>query len=195
VVGTPSYMSPEQIRTGLVDGRSDLFSAGLIVYELVAGAKAYQADNVASLLYKIAHEEPAFGRLPAGPQWQTLRKVVARALARQPDERYPDAHAMSIDLARALEELGGPAPVAPAWDSVLVPPAAAAAGPASPSPPVPPSVEGSRRLALAALAIVVAALIAGAGLFISTRPRTGGERPLAGSPLPVPTATAAAAPL
>ena len=45
VVGTPNYMSPEQVRTGLVDGRSDLFSAGLILYELVTGEKAYRATT------------------------------------------------------------------------------------------------------------------------------------------------------
>ncbi len=195
VVGTPSYMSPEQVRTGLVDGRSDLFSVGLILYELVTGEKAYQADNVASLLYKIAHEEPALERLPTGPQWQGLRKLVARALARQPDERYPDAHAMSVDLARALEDLGGPAPGAPAWDSLLVPPAPAAAVPAPASPPAPSPVEASRRPALVALAVAVAALIAGAGFFISTRPHAAGERPPAGSATPVPTATAEAEPV
>jgi serine/threonine-protein kinase len=194
MVGTPSYMSPEQVRTGLVDGRSDLFSAGLILYELVTGEKAYQADNVASLLYRIAHEDPALGQLPAGPEWQGVRKVVTRALARERDERYPDAHAMSIDLARALEDLGGPAPGAPAWDSLLVPPAPAAAVPAPAPPPALSPVEASRRPALVALAVAVAALIAGAGFFISTRPRAGGERPPAGSATPVPTATAAAAP-
>ena len=192
MVGTPNYMSPEQVRTGLVDGRSDLFSAGLILYELVTGEKAYQADNVASLLYMIAHEEPALGRLPAGPQWQGLRNVVARALARQPDERYPDAHAMSTDLARALDDLGGPAPGAPAWDSMRAPRAATPPAPAPAAPPAPAPVETSRRVALAALAVAVAALIAGAGFFLSTRPRTGGEPP-AGGPTPAPTATAEAA--
>ena len=64
----------------LVDGRSDLFPVGIILFELATGEKAYRADNVVSLLYKIAHEEPPLVALPAAPQWERLRKVVARAL-------------------------------------------------------------------------------------------------------------------
>ena len=66
VVGTPNYMSPEQVRGGSVDGRSDVFSAGLILYELVTGEKAYRGDSVVALLYKIAHEDPDLSLLPRG---------------------------------------------------------------------------------------------------------------------------------
>jgi serine/threonine-protein kinase len=184
VVGTPNYMSPEQVRTGLVDGRSDLFSAGLILYELVTGEKVYQADNVVSLLYKIAHEDPSLARLPTGPQWQRLRTVVARALARQPDDRYRDAHAMSADLAGALEDLGGAAPAAPAVHDTPLP--------RIPAPP-PAPVEASRRLALAALAAAVAALIVGVGLFVKLRPPADGEREPAAGAAAAPSAVASPA--
>jgi len=107
VVGTPNYMSPEQVGAHHVDGRSDLFSAGLILYELVTGEKAYQAATLVAVLYKITHEEPDFRLLPRGGQWERLRAVLKRALARNPDERYPDAAAMATDLALALQELGG----------------------------------------------------------------------------------------
>jgi eukaryotic-like serine/threonine-protein kinase len=169
MVGTPNYMSPEQVRTGLVDGRSDLFSAGLILYELVTGEKVYRSDNVVSLLYKIAHEDPALAELPAGPQWERLRKVIARALARQPEDRYPDARAMSDDLARALEDFGGAAPGPPSWDEMVLVERTAAEPPAGP-PPVAPAAEPSRRLAFAALGAAVLALIVGAGLFVWLRP-------------------------
>lgn len=107
VVGTPSYMSPEQVRAGPIDGRSDLFSAGLILYELVTGQKAYRADSVVALLYKIAHEEPDLSLLPGAPEWRRLGHVLHRTLAREPDERYPNAKAMAAELSKALQDLGG----------------------------------------------------------------------------------------
>jgi serine/threonine-protein kinase len=107
VVGTPNYMSPEQVSAGEVDGRSDLFSAGLILYELVTGEKAYRGDTVVSLLYKIVHEQPDLGLIPKGPQWEKLNRVLARSLAKDPDGRYRDAHAMGAELAEALMDLGG----------------------------------------------------------------------------------------
>ena len=83
VVGTPNYMSPEQVAAGELDGRSDLFSAGLILYELVTGEKAFQADSLVSIMYKILHEAPDLGLIPDGRQWERLRAVLARALARK----------------------------------------------------------------------------------------------------------------
>jgi len=211
MVGTPNYMSPEQVRTGLVDGRSDLFSAGLILYELVTGEKVYRADNVVSLLYKIAHEEPALQDLPGGPQWRRLRSVVTRALARAPEDRYPDAHGMSEDLARALSDLGGPAAGAPAWHDAWLPPKPPAPGPrgasapgGAPPPVAAPAVGPSRRLALAVLAAAAAALMVGVGLFVSVRPPASpappGPEPAAapaepGRPVPpAPTAVPSAPP-
>jgi eukaryotic-like serine/threonine-protein kinase len=170
VVGTPNYMSPEQVRTGLVDGRSDLFSVGLILYELVTGEKVYRADNVVSLLYKIAHEEPPLAALPAGPQWEGLRKVVARALVREPEDRYPDARAMAADLGHALVDLGGSAHgVSTADHGVLIPraPEPTAALPVAARRPVPAApVESSRRMAWALLAAGTLALLGGLGLFL-----------------------------
>ncbi|PYQ11115.1 MAG: hypothetical protein DMF80_22565, partial [Acidobacteria bacterium] len=69
IVGTPNYMSPEQVRGDSLDGRSDLFSAGLILYELVTGEKAYQGDSVVALVYKIAHEDADLSLLPRGEKW------------------------------------------------------------------------------------------------------------------------------
>jgi serine/threonine protein kinase len=111
VVGTPNYMSPEQVRAGPLDGRSDLFSAGLILYELVTGEKAFRGDSVMALLYKIAHEDPDLSLIPSGPEWSRLRAVLEHSLARDADQRYFDADAMSADLAGALLELGG----SPEW--------------------------------------------------------------------------------
>jgi serine/threonine-protein kinase len=200
MVGTPNYMSPEQVRTGLVDGRSDLFSAGLILYEVIAGEKAYQADNIVSLLYKIAHEDPPLGSLPEGPQWARLRQVVARSLAREPDDRYPDARAMSVDLGQALVDLGGsPHGVVTAAHGLSIPeapvPPTAALPLARPAvaPPSEPraTVESSRRMAWALLAVAALALVGGLGLFLHLRAPE--EEPAAG-PSPIAPQRSAEAP-
>ncbi len=107
VIGTPNYMSPEQVRALELDGRSDLFSAGLILSELVTGEKAYRGDSIVALLFKIAHEDPNLSLIPGGPRWAPLRRVVERALQRDPANRYPDAASMGADLLLAWHELGG----------------------------------------------------------------------------------------
>ncbi len=107
VVGTPNYMSPEQVRAGELDGRSDLFSLGLMLYELVTGEKAFRADSFVALMYKIAHTDVDLSPIPRGHGWERVRTVLQRSLAREANERYPDARAMSAELATALRELGG----------------------------------------------------------------------------------------
>jgi eukaryotic-like serine/threonine-protein kinase len=107
LVGTPNYMSPEQVKARPVDGRSDLFSAALILYELVTGEKAYQGDSVVALVYKIAHEDPDLALIPRGPQWERLREVLGRGLAKDPEDRYATGVEMAADLALALQDLGG----------------------------------------------------------------------------------------
>jgi len=141
VVGTANYMSPEQASAGEIDGRSDLFSAGLILYELVTGEKAYKADSFVAMLYKIVHEPPDLSLIPGGGEWQRLRAVLARALARKADDRFPDARAMSADLAQALVDLGGTVDrAAPADQALLVRPRPAARI-AQPTPPSPPPAD------------------------------------------------------
>ena len=120
LVGTPNYMSPEQVGAGELDGRSDLFSVGLILYELLTGDKAVRADTVVAALYKILHETPDLSVLPGGPGWSEVRAVLERALARRREDRYASAPAMADDLGRALLALGGTLDLSMATDQLLI---------------------------------------------------------------------------
>jgi serine/threonine protein kinase/tetratricopeptide (TPR) repeat protein len=105
-IGTPDYMSPEQVKNSKVDGRSDLFGVGSILYELLAGRRPFRSDTVEATLHNIIHKEPNFGLIPAGAGRDALLPILKKSLAKDPDERYPDARAMSEDLWRALAEVG-----------------------------------------------------------------------------------------
>ena len=97
-MGTLNYMAPEQVRGERADQRSDVFSVGVVLYELLGGRKAFEGDSVASTLYKILQEAPEpLGKIdPALPP--ELAAIVERALAKLRDERYPDMSALRRDL-------------------------------------------------------------------------------------------------
>ncbi|MGE0455648.1 MAG: protein kinase [Vicinamibacteria bacterium] len=101
LVGTPDCMAPEQIEGGQADARSDIYTAGLLLYELLCGEKAFSSESLAGLLYKIVHEGPDLSRLPVGPGIGPLVPILARAVARDPAERYPDTASMAADIQRA----------------------------------------------------------------------------------------------
>jgi len=104
MVGTVHYMSPEQVRGKPLDGRSDVFSAGVILYELLAGERPFKGDDVTQILYKIVNEEPATPDLEAlGDIAPRLLEILAKALAKDPAARYPGASAFSEEL-RVLAE-------------------------------------------------------------------------------------------
>ena len=88
VIGTPNYMSPEQVSGDPVDGRSDQFSLAVIVYELLTGAKPFAARSIPATLYRIVHEDPPPMRtlLPGIPR--AVAEVVTRALAKDPADRF-----------------------------------------------------------------------------------------------------------
>src|SRR5947209_2420720 len=99
VLGTPNYMSPEQVRGRPLDGRSDLFSFGVILYEMVTGQKPFTGDNVTTIIYKIIHEEPIPPRELDANVHPGLNAVITKALAKHPDLRYQKGAALVRDLA------------------------------------------------------------------------------------------------
>jgi serine/threonine protein kinase len=209
VTGTPSYMSPEQVAGDEIDGRSDLFSVGLILFELVTGEKAIQAESIVSTLYKVLHEGPDLALLPQGTEWRRLRDVLARALARSREQRYPDARSMSAELLQALGDFGGvPDWTAPA-DQALVPqrrrPVAALGGSASPAalrppmrpPTVPSGPKAARRWRLAGAALAALATLAAGAWWLRSPgvgPATTQPSPLVPAPPSVDAAPASPSP-
>ena len=98
VLGTPSYMAPEQVMGNPVDGRADLFAAGVLLYELLVGKKPFIGDAPTAVVYQIMHVEPPpiRGLVPDLPE--AVEEIVTRALKKDPDERYARASDMAADL-------------------------------------------------------------------------------------------------
>ena len=102
IVGTPSYMSPEQVRGEKVDGLSDLFSVGCMLYELLTGRRPFDGENVMATLYQIANGTLQVD-LPPGPAFEPLLPVVRRATARKPENRFATAGEFAAALRACLE--------------------------------------------------------------------------------------------
>jgi serine/threonine protein kinase len=99
VVGSAGYMSPEQIEGQPVDGRSDVFSVGAVLFEMVAGRPPFDGDSVTAVMMKIVLDEPAPDLRTSAPDAPaSLAAVVRRALEKAPDDRYADAAEMAADL-------------------------------------------------------------------------------------------------
>jgi serine/threonine-protein kinase len=102
MVGTVHYMSPEQIRGLPLDGRSDIFSVGVILFELLSGQRPFGEGTATEVLYRIVHDPAAPLRGDLGPCGSEIQEIVARALAKDAEARQPGAGRLADDLARAL---------------------------------------------------------------------------------------------
>jgi serine/threonine-protein kinase len=98
VLGTPSFMSPEQMAGRRVDGKSDLYSLGVMLFQLLTGRLPHQADSMAKLMYQIANEPAADVRRLRPELPEALANVVALALEKRPEVRYADGRALAEDL-------------------------------------------------------------------------------------------------
>jgi serine/threonine-protein kinase len=146
IIGTPSYMSPEQVKGKPVDGRSDIFSLGVVLYELVTGEKPFPGTNVTTVIYKIVHEDPIPARELDSSVHPGLNSIIERALAKEPDDRYQSCRELIEELRnyRQLGVTGSATVVAPAPPRapVVEPPASRPAPEpprAAPPPPVAPA--------------------------------------------------------
>ena len=210
VIGTPNYMSPEQIQGREVDGRADQFSLAVIAYEMLTGEKPFFGDQLTTVLYKIVSESPTPPHhLNPTLSW-AAGMVLAKALAKEPADRYPSCTDFMSALVAALNTKKDWRPL-PHGASQNLPTAVVtprpglalvregpekAAPPPTVAPAVPPRVE--RRLAWGIAGAVVAGLAVGSLVFWAAQQWLGGEpprqvasapaegSPLAGTPRPSP---------
>jgi serine/threonine protein kinase len=218
VLGTPNYMSPEQALGDKVDGRSDLFSTGAVLYELLTGHKPFEADTTPSVLFQVVHKQPPPVRRWAPDLPASIVAVVNRALEKDLARRFGSAGDMRAALAIAREGLapGRPAPpplpAAPPQPSHSqrlapppLPPTAAPASRSSGPGSVPPARSHSERPGSSsgiasppARPTSIRPLLIGAGLAVLALISLAAglwlrERSAAPTPAPAPAATATAA--
>ncbi len=105
VLGTPSFMSPEQLAGKKVDGRSDLYSLGVMLFQMLAGVLPFRGDSMAELMYKIANEPAPDIRAIRHEVPARLADIVALSLSKKPETRYQDGDQFAADLRVAIAEL------------------------------------------------------------------------------------------
>ncbi|HSQ75368.1 MAG TPA: protein kinase, partial [Bacteroidota bacterium] len=146
-IGTLAYMAPEQIQGGSVDARNDIFSFGVVLYEMLTGHLPFRGEHEAAMMYSIVNEEPESLQtsLPNAPS--ELLHTVNRALEKDPEERYQTVHEMLIDLRRLKKDT----------TRVVRPPAQLGA-----TAPIPSTASGHRLRKPLVILLVAACVLAGA---------------------------------
>ena len=141
VVGTAQYLSPEQARGEVVDTRSDLYSTGCLLYELLTGQPPFTGDSAVAIAYQHVREIPKRPSSLAADVPESLDRVVLKALAKNRDDRYQDAAHMRADLEAAAQGLAVEAPTVESWNSstTVMDSAGTPAPPAPTTPPAPTS--------------------------------------------------------
>ena len=124
VCGTPEYVSPESVRGEAVDGRADLYSVGVMLFELLTGKRPFEGATPA--LTGLRHlTDPVPSLRVFAPERgfaEAVDALVMRALSKRPSERFPDAHAMGKAVADLLEDVGGTGPISlspSTWDALI----------------------------------------------------------------------------
>ena len=100
VIGTPRYLSPEQILEERIDSRSDVFAAGAVLYEMITGRPAFDAPTLVKVIHAVAYDHPP--GLDGPPAVAAIDRAIHKALAKRPQDRYASARAMADDLRAAL---------------------------------------------------------------------------------------------
>jgi serine/threonine-protein kinase len=102
VLGTPAYMSPEQVKCQPIDGRSDLFSLGIILYELCTGTRPFKGENISALFHAITQEEPVEITQVSPDIPGKLAKIIMKCLRKKPDERFETGEVLADALKNSL---------------------------------------------------------------------------------------------
>ncbi len=156
VMGTPSYMSPEQVRGAVVDGRSDMFSLSVVLYEMLTGQKPFSGDSITTVIFKIVSENPVPPKELNPSVGSKVNTVVMRALAKEPAERYQNCKEFAEALQLAVAQTANLTPLTKkvlsdyeatlASDPNMMTQADRPSAPAAPPPPqAPVAVEPTQR--------------------------------------------------
>jgi serine/threonine-protein kinase len=191
VIGTAQYLSPEQARGEQVDARSDLYSTGCLLYELLTGRPPFVGDSPVSVAYQHVREEPAPPSSIDPDVPPAVDAIVMRALIKDREHRYQDADEMRADIGRALAggSVAAPTAVVAATSTqrVAPPPVATSTFPVLPEHDRAPDNKGGRALAYALLgaaviAVFVIAAVIGKGIFDSSGASTVAVPDVRGKP-------------
>ena len=102
IMGTPYYMSPEQLKGAKVDGRSDVYSTGVLAYELFTRRRAFEGDSITTVMLKVLSEMPPPMQTAWSATFPDIERIVSRAIAKSADDRYPTAEDMKNALTAFL---------------------------------------------------------------------------------------------
>jgi len=158
VMGTPQYISPEQAQGLAVDGRSDIYSLGIVLYEMLTGQVPFDDPNPVTITYKQVREDPVPPSVIDPEVPATLESIVMKAMAKNPANRFQSAQEMKADLLRFLE--GMPVSATPVLPETAY---AAAAVPAPRSSRRWPWIVGAAVAGLIILAVILALVLGGDG--------------------------------
>jgi serine/threonine protein kinase len=111
VLGSPRYMSPEQVLRKRAEQRSDIFSLGVVLYEMLTGAPPFTGADLNAILFQIVNLVPPAPSTVSSAIPEMVDFVVAKALSKAPDDRYPDAQQLADDLRQCRKHLEAPAPL------------------------------------------------------------------------------------
>ncbi|HEY1126850.1 MAG TPA: Stk1 family PASTA domain-containing Ser/Thr kinase, partial [Actinomycetota bacterium] len=165
VLGTASYLSPEQAQSQPVDQRSDIYSLGVALYEMVTGRPPFSGDSPVMVASKHVLEQPTPPSKLNADVSPELEAVIMKAMAKNPDNRYQDADEMKADLERARLGQGVQAtPLLP--ESARTQRIAPAGPPTAVLPPAAPEDGGRRRWWIPALIILLILAVLGGGLYL-----------------------------
>jgi predicted Ser/Thr protein kinase len=153
MIGSPAYMSPEQIRGEKIDGRSDFFSLGVVLFELLTGARPFPGDSITTLVYQILHTEPRDPLSLKADLAPAAREVFARLLAKQPADRPGNSNEFIREIDRLATEFAETQVTAPPI------PVAARGASATAAAPSPAGKERSTVPLFAVAAVLVAAAL------------------------------------